>query len=79
MKHRFATANSTKRSPSHMGELGKDQNYLSRLALDNKFDNPEKLPNFSRIQYEELIADLESNHIVLAKSIIDTYLFVLNL
>ena len=57
-------------------KIGKEENYSSAFTFDNKFDNPEKLPTFNRVQYEELINNLEETHRQITEAISDTYFSV---
>jgi len=54
----------------------RDQGYLNRFSFESRFDNPEKLPNFYNVQYEELIKDMENRTHILTKNMASIYLEV---
>jgi len=62
-----------KLSPSKDTHKKRESDFLNEFAFEEKFENPEKLNNFRKIKYEELIKDLEKSYQGLSKAISATY------
>jgi len=49
-------------------------NYLNAFSFRDKFAHPEELPNFHKIQYEEIIKYVQENYNVLTDKLVSLYL-----